>query len=108
LIIIRFLLGISIGGIVPLRIAYIRQQAPLSMQGEVLGYNTSLRFLGNVIGPAFGGMISGWYGCSAVFFVTSGLLLASGCRWEERRVGKEWRVGGVRVQDNREVERRSG
>lgn len=79
LIIIRFLLGISIGGIVPLRIAYIRQQAPLSMQGEVLGYNTSLRFLGNVIGPAFGGMISGWYGFSAVFFVTSGLLLASGC-----------------------------
>src|SRR5699024_4234466 len=53
LIIIRLLLGISIGGIVPLRIAYILQHAPLSMQGEVLGYNTSLRFLVNVIGPVF-------------------------------------------------------
>ncbi|WP_430791282.1 MFS transporter [Virgibacillus flavescens] len=78
LIILRFLLGISIGGIIPVRIAYIRQAAPLSMQGEVLGYNTSLRFLGNVIGPALGGMLAGFFGFSAVFFVTSGLLILSG------------------------------
>ncbi|WP_106495909.1 MFS transporter [Lentibacillus sp. Marseille-P4043] len=78
LIIIRFLLGISIGGLVPVRIAYIRQEAPLSIQGEVLGYNTSLRFAGNIIGPALGGVISGFYGFSGVFFVTSGLLIISG------------------------------
>jgi MFS family permease len=78
LVVIRFLLGVSIGGIVPLRIAYIRQEAPLSMQGEVLGYNTSLRFFGNMIGPALGGMLAGAFGISSVFFVTSGLLLVSG------------------------------
>lgn len=78
LIVIRFLLGISIGGIIPVRIAYIRQEAPLSMQGEVLGYNTSLRFLGNVLGPALGGILAGFYGFSAVFYVTSGLLVLSG------------------------------
>lgn len=78
LIVIRFLLGVSIGGIVPLRIAYIRQEAPLPMQGEVLGYNTSLRFLGNIIGPALGGMLAGLFGISSVFFVTSGLLIISG------------------------------
>src|SRR5699024_2750061 len=78
LVSIRFLLGIAIGGIVPLRVAYIRHEAPLSMQGEVLGYNTSLRFLGNIIGPALGGMLSGMYGFSSVFFVTSGLLIISG------------------------------
>jgi len=78
LVSIRFLLGIAIGGIVPLRVAYIRHEAPLSMQGEVLGYNTSLRFLGNIIGPALGGMLSGAFGFSSVFFVTSGLLLISG------------------------------
>src|SRR5699024_3036932 len=33
LVSIRFLLGIAIGGIVPLRVAYIRHEAPLSMQG---------------------------------------------------------------------------
>src|SRR5699024_4549670 len=78
LIILRFLLGVSIGGIIPVRIAYIRQEAPLSMQGEVLGYNTSLRFLGNVIGPALGGILSSFFGFSGVFFVTSSLLIICG------------------------------
>lgn len=78
LVIIRFALGVSIGGIIPVRIAYIRQEAPLTMQGEVLGYNTSLRFLGNIIGPAMGGIISAYFGFSAVFVITSGLLILSG------------------------------
>lgn len=78
LVIIRFALGIAIGGIIPVRVAYIRQEVPVSIQGEVLGYNTSLRFLGNIIGPVTGGMVSGFYGFSAVFFITSGLLLISG------------------------------
>lgn len=78
LVVLRFLLGVSIGGIVPLRIAYIRQEAPLSMQGEVLGYNTSLRFLGNIIGPALGGIIAATWGFSSVFLITSLLLIASG------------------------------
>ncbi|WP_440897801.1 MFS transporter [Amphibacillus sp. Q70] len=78
LVILRFFLGIFLGGIIPLRIAYIRQEAPLSMQGEVLGYNTSLRFFGNMIGPMLGGTISASLGYSAVFISTSLLLLLSG------------------------------
>src|SRR5699024_11497217 len=78
LVILRFLLVIAIGGIVTTRIAYIRQEAPLAMQGEVLGYNTSLRFLGNIIGPALGGALAGFLGISSVFFVTSALLLLTG------------------------------
>jgi DHA1 family multidrug resistance protein-like MFS transporter len=78
LVIIRFALGITIGGIIPVRIAYIRQEAPIAMQGEVLGYNTSLRFFGNIIGPMLGGFVSGYYGFSAVFLSTSALLIISG------------------------------
>lgn len=78
LIILRFLLGVSIGGIVPVRIAYIRQAAPLSMQGEVLGYNTSLRFLGNIVGPALGGLVAAMWGFSSVFAITGMLLILSG------------------------------
>ncbi|MGM8211496.1 MFS transporter [Virgibacillus sp. W0430] len=78
LIVLRMILGTAIGGIVPVRIAYIRQEAPLSMQGEVLGYNTSLRFFGNIIGPALGGMLAGFYGFAAVFYATSALLLVGG------------------------------
>lgn len=75
LLIFRFFLGIAIGGVDPVRMAFLRQEAPLSMQGEVIGYNTSLRFLGNMIGPALGGVLAGLYGISSVFFVTSGLLI---------------------------------
>ncbi|MBP3039431.1 MFS transporter [Bacillaceae bacterium Marseille-Q3522] len=78
LVVIRFFLGITIGGIIPVRVAYIRQVAPVEMQGEVMGYNTSLQFLGNVIGPAIGGIISGFFGFSAVFFSTTALLIISG------------------------------
>lgn len=75
LLIIRFVLGAAIGGLIPVRVAYIRTESPIAMQGEVLGYNTSLQFLGNMIGPTFGGLISGYFGFSAVFISTSALLL---------------------------------
>src|SRR5699024_12759320 len=78
LLILRFLIGLTLGGIGALRVAYIRERAPIEMQGEVLGYNTSLRFLGNMIGPALGGFVASFYGFSGVFFVTSGLLLLGG------------------------------
>ena len=78
LIIIRFILGVTLGGLIPARVAYIRQEAPIAIQGEVLGYNTSLQFLGNIIGPSLGGMISGYFGFSTVFITTSLLLILSG------------------------------
>ncbi|QTC43947.1 MFS transporter [Bacillus sp. V3] len=82
LVFLRFLFGIAIGGMIPCVTAYIRQEAPLSMQGEVLGYNQSFRFLGNVIGPAFGGTVSGYIGISSVFYVTGALFLgAFGLLW---------------------------
>ncbi|MBP2241921.1 MFS family permease [Cytobacillus eiseniae] len=77
LVLVRFALGVTIGGIIPVRIAYIRQEAPIAMQGEVLGYNTSLRFFGNIIGPVLGGLISGYFGFTAVFISTSVLLILS-------------------------------
>ena len=79
LVIIRFVLGIALGGIVPVQIAYLRQETPITMQGEVIGYNTSLRFFGNIIGPMLGGFVSGYFGFSAVFITTSTLLLLCGC-----------------------------
>ncbi|MFB6468260.1 MFS transporter [Cytobacillus sp. Hz8] len=79
LVIIRFILGIALGGIVPVQIAYLRQEAPISMQGEIIGYNTSLRFFGNMIGPLLGGFVSGYFGFSAVFITTSSLLILCGC-----------------------------
>jgi len=77
LVVLRFLFGLAAGGIIPCMTAYIRKVTPLSIQGEVQGYNVSFRFLGNVIGPMLGGMISGYIGISSVFFVTSSILFLS-------------------------------
>ncbi|RGR87724.1 MFS transporter [Heyndrickxia coagulans] len=75
LIILRFLFGMVIGGMNPSIVAFIRLEAPLSMQGEVLGYNQSFRFLGNVTGPLIGGYVSVISGISSVFYVTGVLFL---------------------------------
>ncbi|MCG7336002.1 MFS transporter [Sporosarcina sp. ACRSM] len=75
LIILRILFGIAIGGMIPLTTALIRREAPVHIQGEVMGYNTSFRFLGNIIGPMFGGILSAFIGISSVFIVTGLLFL---------------------------------
>jgi DHA1 family multidrug resistance protein-like MFS transporter len=77
LVLFRFLFGIAMGGLIPCIAGYIRQVTPLSIQGEMLGYNQSFSFLGNVAGPVMGGILSGYFGMSSVFFVTSGLFLVS-------------------------------
>ncbi|PIC85612.1 MFS transporter [Sporosarcina sp. P20a] len=75
LVLLRFLFGISTGGMIPLTTALVRREAPLEVQGEVMGYNTSFRFLGNIIGPMFGGIVSGYIGIPAVFIVTGALFI---------------------------------
>lgn len=75
LMIWRLLFGIAIGGMIPITTALVRREAPLDIQGEVMGYNTSFRFLGNIIGPMFGGIISGFIGISSVFILTGILFL---------------------------------
>lgn len=75
LVIFRFLFGMAIGGMLPSITAFIRREAPIEMQGEVLGYNQSFRFLGNVLGPVLGGVVSGYGGITTVFYVTSVLFI---------------------------------
>ncbi|PYZ99175.1 MFS transporter [Alteribacter lacisalsi] len=82
LIILRFLFGIQIGGIIPCATAYIRRKVPLDVQGEVLGYNQSFRFLGNVTGPVLGGVIAGYYAISSIFYLSTLLFAgAAGAMW---------------------------
>lgn len=77
LLILRLLFGIAVGGLIPITTALVRREAPIEIQGEMMGYNTSFRFFGNIIGPMFGGIVSGFIGISSVFFVTGGLFLVA-------------------------------
>ena len=75
LIILRLLFGIAVGGMIPTTTALMRREAPIEIQGEIMGYNTSFRFLGNIIGPMFGGIVSGFIGISSVFILTGVLFV---------------------------------
>ncbi|MBS4208555.1 MFS transporter [Bacillus sp. FJAT-50079] len=98
LVILRFLYGMAIGGMLPCVTAYIRTEAPLNMQGEVLGYNQSFRFLGNVVGPALGGIVAGFAGISSVFYITGALfLLAFGLLWKNLKYDHEKVQGHYKI-----------
>lgn len=94
LVLLRFLFGMAVGGIVPCITAFIRQVAPLTIQGEVLGYNNSFRLLGNVIGPALGGIISGLIGIPSVFLVTSAIFILGFLflRWNVRKTNPRFHI----------------
>ncbi|WP_418910833.1 multidrug efflux MFS transporter [Bacillus subtilis] len=90
LLVFRFLFGMAMGGLLPCITAAIRVQAPGSIQGEVLGYNVSFRFLGNVLGPLLGGIISSHFTISATFYVTAFLFFAGACMlWIMQKLRKD-------------------
>ncbi len=77
LIILRFLMGLSLGGLLPCITAVIRHSVPDNVAGNILGYATSSQYVGQVIGPMAGGFIGGHIGMRAVFLGTC-MLLAAG------------------------------
>ncbi|MGN7477573.1 MFS transporter [Solibacillus silvestris] len=72
---LRFLFGIVSGGLIPITSALIRREAPIEVQGEIMGYNQSFRFLGNILGPVLGGVVASFGGIHSVFYTTGLLFL---------------------------------
>ncbi|MDA8193454.1 MAG: MFS transporter [Thermaerobacter sp.] len=85
LMVLRFVLGLSLGGLQPSVQALIRRYAPTAQLGRVFGYNTSFMMAGNLVGPNLGGLVSSAVGIPPVFFITAGLLLADAV-WVHRAV----------------------
>jgi len=75
LAILRFLMGIALAGLLPSVAKVIRRSVPEHALGKILGYSQSSQYAGQVLGPLAGGALGGTAGMSAVFFLTSGLLL---------------------------------
>lgn len=80
LIILRFLMGLALGGLLPCIAAVIRHHVPEGMIGSILGYSVAAQFAGQFIGPLIGGVIGGHIGMRAVFLATSVVLLL-GAAW---------------------------
>jgi MFS family permease len=78
---LRFLMGLSLGGLLPCIASVIRHNVPDRAAGNFLGYSTSAQYCGQVAGPLAGGFVGGHVGMRAVFLGTSVLMAmgALGC-----------------------------
>jgi len=76
LFIARFFLGIFLGGLLPTVNTLIRKYTPAGMESRSFSFNSSFLSFGNMIGPVFGGFISGYIGgIRGIFFFTTAMLL---------------------------------
>ena len=76
LVVLRFLMGLALGGLLPCVASVIRHNVPASVAGNMLGYSTSAQYTGQVVGPLAGGFVGGHFGMREVFFGTSALMIA--------------------------------
>ena len=77
LIVLRFLLGLCLGGLLPSVYALLRRFTPSQMISRVYGYNNTFICLGSMLGPMIGGYIAGYVSMSGVFLMTSALLFVN-------------------------------
>ncbi len=71
----RFLLGFTLGGLLPSVNSIIKKFAPKGMESISFSYSSSAIFLGNLLGPIIGGILAGFIGFNGVFLMTAGLLV---------------------------------
>ncbi|WP_256353921.1 MULTISPECIES: MFS transporter [unclassified Variovorax] len=83
LVLLRFLMGLSLGGLLPCIASVIRHNAPERAAGQMLGWSVSAQYTGQVVGPLLGGFVGGHYGMRAVFLGTC-VLMAGGALWNWR------------------------
>ncbi|MCS7460602.1 multidrug efflux MFS transporter [Paenibacillus doosanensis] len=72
---LRFLLGLTVAGLLPSVHILIKKITPPALAGRVFGFSMSAGYLGVFAGSVLGGQVAGWFGARYVFLVTSALLL---------------------------------
>ncbi len=76
LVLLRFLMGAALGGLMPGMASVIRHNAPEAIAGSLLGWSVSAQYVGQVLGPLAGGFVGGQIGMRAVFLGTAVLMAA--------------------------------
>jgi MFS family permease len=86
LVALRFLMGLSLGGLLPCIAHVIRHSVPERSAGSMLGYSVSAQYTGQVVGPLMGGFVGGHFGMRFVFLATC-VLMAAGAflNWRAQR-----------------------
>jgi MFS transporter, DHA1 family, multidrug resistance protein len=74
---LRFLMGLTLAGLIPGVSAVVKKHAPDSVIGRLFGYVQSAQYLGEIAGPVLGGHVAAAFGLRNVFFSTAALMLAN-------------------------------
>ncbi len=77
LLVLRFVQGLFIGGILPALYALVSLNTPEERRGGIMGIARSGLLIGNVLGPIFGGFLAASLGMRPIFFFTGFLLMAA-------------------------------
>lgn len=88
LLVLRMLLGVALGGLMPSANALLAGLVPRERRGSVFGLTASATAMANAVGPISGALIAANLGMRMVFTVTGALYL----------VGCGWVIGGLRRQ----------
>lgn len=72
---LRFLLGLTLGGLNPSVNTLVKRITPASITGRIFGFTVSAGYLGVFGGSVLGGEIAARFGINYVFFITSALML---------------------------------
>ncbi|MED5018802.1 multidrug efflux MFS transporter [Paenibacillus chibensis] len=75
LMVLRFLFGLTAGGLVPSVNILIKKITPSRLTGRVFGFNMSAGYLGVFGGAVLGGQVAAWFSIRDVFWITGALLL---------------------------------
>lgn len=75
LMVLRFLLGLTMGGLAPSINILVKKVTPTALIGRVFGLSISAGYLGIFGGSVLGGQIASSLGIRSVFYITATLLL---------------------------------
>jgi MFS family permease len=82
---LRFLMGLSLAGLMPAITALIRRSAPDAAIGRILGFSQSAQYFGQIAGPFAGAAVAARFGMRAVFLATALTMLAAAAGNEAMR-----------------------
>jgi DHA1 family multidrug resistance protein-like MFS transporter len=84
--VLRFLFGLTMGGLFPAHYALIREAIPATLASRAFSLNTSFQSLGSFIGPIVGGWLAGMIGMRPMF-IFAGVFVGFSIVWY-----KKWRL----------------
>ena len=74
LVVLRFCLGLAVGGLAPAVTAAIRERASADRVGRLLGFTVSAQYAGQVAGPLFGAWVATGAGMREAFLASGAVL----------------------------------